>query len=332
MELSEQSITSGTLTAEQERLALIRHHVVEAFRKDPDPQNDQSGGFPPADNWFLRIAHTVSQAIDFKDREEFCNSCYRVSPKKIGFDLTTYPVNDYLDDVQRSLSGKIEKIPSLKAIESSGYPMKTPQDRGTVTHRVYVNPLPRHAAAVYGHLLDQRPSMFLSKLSDHEILTTCRDSFVVYVTSDAAFTRILEILDAYQQGHRDHFFDEIPVMTQPVNGLTGVGWAQDAPLYPNGGPLLDYHSKRAESDHAWAELHPWPMESAAIGLSHSEWRSVFVLAALRKSAGRDISALRTELSTIAAVAGLSPQTMFKTAVISAKLLELVENEVFPTVE
>jgi hypothetical protein len=336
--LSEQSIgTGGALSSDQgeaQRLALIRNRVVEAFRTYPDNQNDQSGDFTPNDNWFLRIAHTVFQTIAFRDREEFCNTCHRVSLKKIDFDVLTYSAEEYLLDVQKSLKGKIERIPSGTAIRShfSGYPMKTSQQSGSVTHRIYINPQPRHAAAVYGHLLDMKPPMFLSKLSDHEILTTCRDTFVVYVSSLAAFTQILDILGSYQREHLDHFIDEIPVMTRPVDGLAGVGWAEDAPLYRDGGPILDYYSKRRESDQSWAQSHPWPMETPTIGLSHSEWRSVFVLSALRRSAGGDISALRTELRDIAAAAKLTPQTMFMTATIGTELLGLVEDELFPQVE
>jgi hypothetical protein len=56
-----------------------------------------------------------------------------------------------------------------------------------------------------------------------------------------------------------------------------------------------------------------------------------VLSALRKSAGRDISTLRTELGNIAAAAELTPQTMSTRAAINAKLLGLVEGELFPKV-
>lgn len=334
--MSDQPInTVGGLSSDQEvaqaqRLALIRDQVVQAFRKDPNNQNDQSGGFTPNDNWYLRIAHAVSRKVEFKDREEFCNTCHRVSLKKMDLDVHAYPAEKYIQDVKQSLSGKIP-IPADKYIRGhpNGYPLKTPQRGGSVTHRIYINPHPRFAAAVYGHLLGKEPPMFLSKLSDYEILTTCRDTFVVYVSSDAAFQRIIEILGTYQQEHREHFIDEIPVMTQPVGGLAGVGWAQDAPLYRDGGPILQYYLEKAKSDQLWAQSHPWPAETETIGLSHSEWRSVFVLSALRKSAGKDISELRKELGQIVTVAKLTPQTMFMTAEISSELLRLVEDELFP---
>ncbi|TQL97987.1 hypothetical protein FB559_3599 [Actinoallomurus bryophytorum] len=318
------------LDKETARAQVVRSYIFQELEEDARNPGDRSDIFPPDVDRFLRIVHTVSRAITFKDHEDFCNSCYRMSFEKIITNASTYTADAYVRDVLL-LEGKVA-IPPAKNIKSYvfGYPLQTQRNEGDIRYRVYLNPRPQHAVAVYRGLLDGNPPIVWSKLADHELLITCRDALVVYVASGSALAEILARLRSYQWDNSDHFFDEVPVMTKPADDLAGVGWAVDLPMTKGGGHVYAHWEAKGEE---WQRGRRWIMDgtSADVNLSHSQWRSIFVLSALRKSAKGDISALRTELARIGDAAGLAPQAMFARPTIGPELVTLLENELFPEV-
>lgn len=320
----------------------VREHIQAALIQDQDQQGtsaqkklDVSGeAFPAGDDKFLRVAHYLSQVVEIKGYEALYDQVYKLSFGKINVDYTqTYPLGRYASDVQ-ALNGYVNQWQANQLGNSqNGYPLSQGDTGFGATHRIYLNPDPTHAVAVYKYVLEQAKNaqwgkaVYSSKMGDYQVVTTCRDVIVIYM-SEQGMGDFSVAMRQYKQDHADHFLDEIPVMTAALLAdLQGVGYAEDLAPWHDGGPVYAYWARQ---DETWREAHPWiGLHDGLFGLSHSQWRSVFILAALRMPGQSGMDGLRSNLTKIAAAAGLTPATMYKKPTISEELVAMIANVLFP---
>lgn len=318
----------------------MREHVQAALNQDQQQQGEStqkkievSGeAFLPGDDQFLRIAYYLSQATEIKGYKVLYDQVYKLSFAKLNVDYTQiYPLDRYANGAL-ALEGYVKQW-RADQLENGGYPLSPYGSGWGATHRVYLNPDPEHAIAVYKHFLEQAKvaqwgkAVNWSKLGDYQTVTTCRDVIVIYMSGQNMLDEFGAALQRYQQDNAGHFLDEIPVMTAPLSGLQGVGYAEDLPPMRDGGPVLAYWEQKNE---IWRDTHPWIGENDGLfGLSHSEWRSLFILAALRMPGQSGMDSLRANLREIAMAAGLTPTTMYKKPVISEGLLSKIADVLFP---
>src|SRR5262249_48604205 len=157
---------------------------------------------------------------------------------------------------------------------------------------------------------DRKEGISWTKLGSYEVARTCRDVILVY-TSDRKTVDIVRdsLLEYQQSGNTQHFADEVPIMTEPLEKLRGVGYAEDL------GPLVEPHNPVftvfTSYDAAWQQEHEYPTkDSSIINFSHSQWRAVFIVAALRiarqKAQGHEagLEDFRAALREVAAAAKL----------------------------
>jgi len=324
--LSETTVEKSTpmITREQIQAALIQGQQHQG----------EPGAFPAGDDQFLRVAYYLSNVTQIKDYDALYNQVYKLSFAKLSVDYAqTYPLDQYAIDAQAL---KDYVVPwSNDKLANGGYPLSTGGTGLGATHRIYLSPDPRRAIAVYKHFLEQAKNaewgkaVLTSKLGDYQIVTTCRDVIVIYISGQDMLDKLTATLREYQQNNAGYLLNEIPVMTAPLAGLQGVGYAED--LAPTqAGPVAAYWT---EQDETWRDLHPWTgTQDWWFGLSHSQWRSVFILAALRMSGQSDLDHLRANLTKVAAVAGLTPATMHKKPTVSIELVAMIADVLFPAEE
>jgi len=290
--------------------------------------------FREHDDKFLRVALFVCQQIPFNSYQRFCDEVYRISFVKLKIDYTkTYLPESFTSDAKKLSVAPWN--PDQAVHSADGYPFHPYGSGSGATHRIYVSPVPQHATAVYGHILELSGAdkrIKWSKLADYEIVTRCRDLLVVYVSGDDALADMATALQLYQQDNAAHFLNEIPVMTAPLRDLRGVGYAEDLGYLLPGNEVAKYFTAQDED---WQKKHDWihsDDQTGIVNLSHSQWRAVFILAALRKSGNGGLDALRGNLVTIAIAAGLTPDTMHKRGQITAELVGLIAGVLFPEKE
>jgi hypothetical protein len=332
MQLSEQAETSKN----------VRDYIRQALKEDEQQQKQAtqegkggaSGGtvFPPQDDKFLRVAYRLCQHIKFSNHNDFYDQVYKLSFAKLDADYTqTYPAETYVSDVGILKNSVLPWQPGKVVRSGSGYPFFPSGNGDGATHRIYLNPVPGHATTVYKHVLGLKEILW-SKLGDYQVVTTCRDLIVIYVSGTDALGKIKAALQEYQKNNTGHFLDEIPVMTTPLQGLSGVGYAEDLGYLPKDNEVVRYWLEKGED---WRATHPWisePDTTGIVNLSHSSWRAVFILAALRMSGQGGMDELRKKLTTIAAAAGLAPDTMHTRPKITSTLVSLIADELFPAAE
>jgi hypothetical protein len=333
--LSEETVNESTSKS-------MREHIQAALIQDQKQQGESaqkkvevSGeAFLPGDDQFLRVAYYLSQVTEIKDYQALYDQAYKLSFAKINVDYTqTYSLDQYANDAQ-ALNGYVIPWQANQLGNSkSGYPLSPGGTGYGATHRIYLNPDPRYAIAVYKYFLEQAKNaawgkaVLSSKLGDYQVVTTCRDVTVIYMSGQDMLGIFSATLRQYQQDHANHFLDEIPVMTAPLPGLQGVGYAEDLAPLLDGGQVLTYWQQQ---DETWRDTHPWiGAQDGLFGLSHSQWRSVFILAALRMPGQSGMDGLRANLTKIAAVAGLTPATMYKKPAISKELVAMIADVLFP---
>jgi len=322
----------------------MREHIQAALTQDQEQQGEPtqkkvevSGeAFPPGDDKFLRVTYYLSQVAEIKDYEALYDQVYKLSFAKINVDYTqTYSLDQYVSDVQ-ALNGYVDPWQNNQLGNSrSGYPLSPGGTGYGATHRIYLNPGPGHAIAVYKYVLEQAKNakwgkaINSSKMGDYQVVTTCRDVIVIYMSGQDMLDIFSAALIQYQQDHANHFLDEIPVMTAaPLPGLQGIGYAEDLAPLSDGGQVYAYWERQGQT---WRDTHPWigVDNTLLFGLSHSQWRSVFILAALRMPSQNGMDGLRANLTKIAAAAGLTPATMYKKPVISKELVAMIADVLFP---
>jgi hypothetical protein len=102
--------------------------------------------------------------------------------------------------------------------------------------RIYVNPLPEHAAEVFANvakLARSIPGYFGSKIGDATMAHTARDVFVLYLDEtlpsdgDELIKATQKALGDYHRHNEEKFVDEVPRFTRPV--LKGVGIGAEPP-------------------------------------------------------------------------------------------------------
>lgn len=307
----------------------IREYVREALAQD----REQESAFPPGDDKFLRVAHYVANSTQIGSYDILYNEIYRISFSKLGANYAqTYPLGQFSGNLN-ALKGLVSQWQASEVENSrSGYPFAPAGSGSGCSHRLYLNPDPSHAIAVYSYFLGSAKTarwgaaINWSKMGDYGIVTTYRDVIVIYLLGRDVLDELAAALLEYQQNNDGHFLDEIPVMTASLPGLRGVGYAEDLTFMRDGGPPLAYWRNQDED---WQNTHNWPGENDGLFfLSHSQWRSLFVMAALRMTGGGDMDSLRANLAKIAAAAGLTSATMHQKPDISENLVGLLADVLF----
>ena len=311
----------------------MREYIQAALIQDQQHQGEQ-GTFLPGDDQFLRVTHYLSNVTQIKDYEALYDQVYKLSFAKLSIDYTqTYSLDQYAID---ALTLKDYVIPwSANKLGNGGYPLSTGGTGLGASHRIYLNPDPRRAIAVYKYFLEQAKNaewgkaVATSKLGDYQVVTTCRDVIVIYISGQDMLDKFGATMQEYQQNNADYFLNEIPVMTAPLAGLRGVGYAEDLAPMRDGGQVAAYWQEQGKD---WRDTHPWiGAQDGLFGLSHSQWRSVFIMAALRMPGQSGIDNLRANLTKIATAAGLTPATMYKKPTISLVLVAMIADVLFPEV-
>jgi hypothetical protein len=177
----------------------------------------------------LEEAYAAHQKSPFKGHDDLYENWYKKSAKK----GSKPPGPEQVEAYEKQVRGH---LPELKPAASDGSYRYLDQARQLPAVRIYVNPLPEHAAEVFANvakLARDIPGYFGSKIGDASMAHTSRDVFVLYLDGRLAsdgdmlseVTR--KVLGEYHRDNQEKFVDEVPRLTRPV--LKGVSIGAEPP-------------------------------------------------------------------------------------------------------
>jgi hypothetical protein len=252
----------------------------------------------------LEEAYAAHQKSPFKGHDDLYENWYKQSAKK-GPLAGPEQVEAYEKQVRRHL-------PELKPAADGGSYRYLDQAGQLPAVRIYVNPLPEHAAEVSANvakLARDIPGYIGSKIGDAGVAHTSRDVFVVYLDATLASDgdRLSEVtrkvLGEYHRHNEEKFVDEVPRLSRPV--LKGVSIGAEPPggealstalsespigtqaTTPEGEPE-DHHL-----DSSWAQGPPF---------SFSTYRARLIFEALQST--WDVESYRARILDNFAIAGI----------------------------
>jgi hypothetical protein len=177
----------------------------------------------------LEEAYAVHRRSPFKRHDDLYENWYKQSVKKGAGPPGPEQTEAYDEQVRHHL-------PTLEAAargESYRYLDKASR---LPALRIYVNPLPEHAAEVFANvakLARNIPGYLGSKIGDATMAHTVRDVFVLYLDEtlasdgEALTKHTQQALGDYHHRNEEKFVDEVPRFTRPV--LKGVGIGAEPP-------------------------------------------------------------------------------------------------------
>jgi HopA1 effector protein family len=177
----------------------------------------------------LDEAYAAHQRSPFKDHDHLYESWYKQSAKKAATPPGPEQIKAYGEQVRHHLPqlDPPARDDSYRYLDHAG---RLP------ALRIYVNPLPEHAAEVFANvakLAHDIPGFFGSKIGDAAVAHTARDVFVLYLDEklaadrDALSRETRRALGDYHRHNEEKFVDEVPRFTHPV--LKGVGIGAEPP-------------------------------------------------------------------------------------------------------
>jgi hypothetical protein len=176
----------------------------------------------------LEEAYAAHQKSPFKGHDDLYENWYKKSAKKGSKEPGPEQVEAYEKQVRRHL-------PELKPAVHGEY-RYVDQAGQYPAVRIYVNPLPEHAAEVVANvakLARDIPGYIGSKIGDAGVAHTSRDVFVIYLDGrlvsdgDRLSELTRKVLGEYHRHNEEKFVDEVPRLTHPV--LKGVSIGAEPP-------------------------------------------------------------------------------------------------------
>jgi hypothetical protein len=255
----------------------------------PPPQ--AWGGFDQANQAFLWAVWTDYRNRRISDWEQVAER-FRTSDVKQP--PPPQSADAFVSDVRR-LKLRIKGIVGDESIKTGGYPVSTEMGsvNSAIAIRVYVNALVRFAPTVFEYVQNtieaprrvtasRQSGVVFSKLGSHQITSTSRDVIVIYTSDDQATGEVLDELRRYQSTdqNRNHFADEVVRMTNPVQGLRGVGVGVDPPTYLDLKRLARKYRDSQSGD--WRATHN--EEPFNVNFSFSQYRSALIFLAMENAA------------------------------------------------
>jgi hypothetical protein len=212
----------------------------------------------------------------------------------------------------------LHHVPKLKP-PGPGESYRYLDQAGTLpTLRIYVNPLPEHAAEVFADvtkLARNIPGYFASKLGDASVAHTARDVFVLYLDEtlasdvDALSEATQKALGEYHRDNKEKFVDEVPRFTRAV--LKGVGIGAEPPGDEALSTALSETpiGTRATTSEGEPEEHHLPGSWSGVPqFSFSTYRAQLIFEALQST--RDAESYRRRILDNFAIAGIDARAPY----------------------
>jgi hypothetical protein len=279
---------------------------VDRGRRPPDrpppaiPKRPQLRSAPPVGPTWRDIPRDVQAALQeayeahrrspFKRHDDLYENWYKQSVKKDAKPPGPEQIEAYDEQVRHHLP----KLHPAGRDESYRY---LDQAVRLPALRIYVNPLPEHAADVFANvakLANSIPGYFGSKIGDATTAHTARDVFVLYLDEklasdgEALSKDTQKALGDYHRHNEEKFVDEVPRFTRPVLKDVGIG-AEPPGVQALATALRERPiGTRAITSEGEPEEHHLPGSWSDVPqLSFSTYRAQLIFEALQSSGDED---------------------------------------------
>jgi len=296
----------------------------------------QLGGFdqfPAAEKGFLTQIFQTYVTAGFADWTDLYENYYKRSDAK---GRTPQPSgDDYVRRVQaedqRRHGNRLGPLPrdirarqdETTAIKQGGYPFATQQ--GSIGCRVYLNVRTHYAPEVFGDV-HELPEVTWAKLGSHEVVSSSRDSIVLYTKDKPSAVALCRRIADYQSGpavpsgtKASYFENDRVRFTEPAANTVGVGIGEDLSPSELGKAATDYYATK-ESDTFLKGRRP---ARELVNYSFSELRTMLIYQALTRS-GKDPLQFQTELVNNFRAAEIDPAQPWQTGRASVKLISALK--------
>lgn len=198
-------------------------------RSDAPPPGPVWRDIPRDVQQALQEAYAAHQSTPFTSDDELYEKWYKQSARK----GTTQPRPQQVRAYETQVQHHLPKLGPPARGEAYRY---LDQGDELPAFRIYVNPVPEHAAEVVANvakLARQIPGYVGSKIGDASVAYTGRDVFVIYLNDklgsdgEAVRKEALRALGGYHEHNQEMFVDEVPRLTRPV--LKGVSIGAEPP-------------------------------------------------------------------------------------------------------
>jgi hypothetical protein len=298
----------------------------------------QLGGFdqfPAAEKGFLTQIFQTYVTTGFADWTQLYENYYKRSDAKASTPQSSGDAyvrqvraedqrrhGNRLGPLPRDIPARQDETTAIKQARN-GYPFATRQ--GSIGCRVYLNVRTDHAPEVFGDV-HELPEVTWAKLGSHEVVSSSRDSIVLYTEDKPSAVALCKRIADYQSGpavpsgtKASYFENETVRFTEPAANTVGVGIGEDLSPVELGKAASAYYAT-PESD---TLLKGRRAARELVNYSFSELRTMLIYQALTRS-GKNPLQFQTELVNNFRAAEIDPAQPWQTGRASVKLISALK--------